>query len=99
MSTSPRPSRESASIIAASMLEFRMMKKLADGAIAQTSDENLRRPLDANTNSIAVIMKHMAGNMISRWTDFLTSDGEKPTRNRDGEFIDDFPDRASIMEL
>lgn len=70
---------------------FRKQKELADRAIAQVSDENLRRVLDENTNSIAVIMKHMAGNMISRWTDFLTSDGEKPWRNRDGEFVDDFP--------
>jgi hypothetical protein len=75
---------------------FRKQKDLADRAIAQVSDANLRRPLDANTNSIAVIMKHMAGNMVSRWTDFLTTDGEKPDRNRDGEFIDDFKSRDEI---
>jgi uncharacterized damage-inducible protein DinB len=86
-------------VVAASTREFQAMKRLADGAIAQVSDENLRRPLDANTNSIAVIMKHMAGNMLSRWTDFLTTDGEKSSRNRDGEFIDDFPDRAAVLEL
>ncbi|WP_428940096.1 DUF1572 family protein [Fontivita pretiosa] len=89
--------RQSTSVIAASIEVFRSQKALAEGAIAQTSDEDLRKPLDANTNSIAVIMKHMAGNMISRWTDFLTSDGEKPDRDRDGEFIDDFPDRAAIL--
>ena len=66
---------------------FRSQKDLADRAIAQVSDANLHVALDANTNSIAVIMKHMAGNMISRWTDFLTSDGEKPDRNRDMEFV------------
>lgn len=71
-------------------------KKLADKAIAQTSDENLRRALDENTNSIAVIMKHVAGNLISRWTDFLTADGEKPWRNRDDEFVDTFAARAEI---
>ena len=71
-------------------------KKLADKAIAQTSDENLRRALDGNTNSIAVIMKHVAGNLISRWTDFLTTDGEKPWRNRDDEFVDAFAARAEI---
>lgn len=71
-------------------------KKLADKAIAQTSDENLRKALDPNVNSIAVIMKHVAGNLISRWTDFLTTDGEKPNRNRDDEFVDSFQDRAEI---
>ncbi|HEV7280304.1 MAG TPA: DinB family protein [Pirellulaceae bacterium] len=71
-------------------------RKLADKAIAQTSDENLRRALDGNTNSIAVIMKHVAGNLISRWTDFLTTDGEKPWRNRDDEFVDAFAARAEI---
>ena len=77
---------------------FRKQKELADRAIAQTSDANLRIALDSNTNSIAVIMKHMAGNMVSRWTDFLATDGEKPDRNRDQEFIDSFASRAAIME-
>jgi hypothetical protein len=76
---------------------FRSQKDLADRAIAQVGDADLRRPLDRNTNSIAVIMKHMAGNMISRWTDLLTSDGEKPDRNRDDEFVDRFTDRAEIL--
>lgn len=71
-------------------------KKLADKAVAQTSDANLRRALDENTNSIAVIMKHVAGNLISRWTDFLTTDGEKPWRNRDDEFVDAFAGREEI---
>jgi hypothetical protein len=66
---------------------FREYKKLAEGALAQTSDEDFFRPLDEESNSIAVIVKHMAGNMLSRWTDFLTSDGEKPNRNRDMEFV------------
>ncbi|HEY7086579.1 MAG TPA: DUF1572 family protein [Tepidisphaeraceae bacterium] len=89
--------RQSQTVIAATAAAFQAYKVLAEGAIGQTSDEDLRRPLDANTNSIAVIMKHMAGNMLSRWSDFLTSDGEKPTRDRDGEFIDQFPDRAAVM--
>jgi hypothetical protein len=92
-----RPSKESPSVIAATVATFHSQKQLAEGAIRQTSDANLRRPLNPDTNSIAVIMKHMAGNMLSRWTNFLTSDGEKPDRNRDGEFIDDFADRAAIM--
>src|SRR5687767_132620 len=65
---------------------LRAYKKLADKAIAQLKDEELFVTLDAESNSIAVIMKHMAGNMFSRWTDFLNSDGEKPNRNRDMEF-------------
>ena len=65
---------------------FRDYKKLADRALAQTSEEDFFRTPDPESNSIAVIAKHMAGNMLSRWTDFLTSDGEKPNRNRDMEF-------------
>ncbi len=62
-------------------------KKLADKAIAQVKDEEFFVTLDDEANSVAVIMKHMAGNMFSRWTNFLTSDGEKPDRNRDMEFV------------
>ena len=62
-------------------------KKLADKAIAQMHAEEFFVTLDEESNSVAVIMKHMAGNMLSRWTDFLTSDGEKPNRNRDMEFV------------
>ena len=66
--------------------QLRKYKELADRAIAQVSDEQLFTALDAETNSIAIVMKHMAGNMRSRWTDFLTTDGEKPDRHRDTEF-------------
>ena len=66
---------------------LRAYKKLADKAIAQLNDEEFFVTLDEEANSVAVIMKHMAGNMFSRWTDFLTSDGEKPNRNRDMEFV------------
>jgi hypothetical protein len=66
--------------------QFRKMKKLAEDAVAQVQDEELVRRLDPESNSIALIMRHMAGNLRSRFTDFLTTDGEKPNRNRDGEF-------------
>ena len=71
-------------------------KRLAERAVAQLTDDKLHVALDAHTNSIAVIMKHVAGNLISRWTDFLASDGEKPWRNRDEEFVDTFKDRAEL---
>ncbi len=66
--------------------QLRKYKQLADRAIAQISDEQLFIALDGESNSIAIVMKHMAGNMRSRWTDFLTTDGEKPDRHRDTEF-------------
>jgi hypothetical protein len=77
---------------------FESNKQLADRAIEQLPDEKLHLALDDHTNSIAVIMKHVAGNLISRWTDFLTSDGEKPWRNRDDEFVDTFASRAELLE-
>jgi uncharacterized damage-inducible protein DinB len=68
---------------------LRAYKKLADRAIAQLKDDEFFVAIDEEANSIAVIMKHMAGNMFSRWTNFLTTDGEKPNRNRDMEFVID----------
>lgn len=65
----------------------RAYKKLAEKALDQLKDEEFFVTLDEESNSIAVVMKHMAGNMFSRWTDFLTTDGEKPNRNRDMEFV------------
>ena len=76
---------------------FEANKRLADRAVEQLPDEKLHIALDANTNSIAVIMKHVAGNLISRWTDFLTTDGEKPSRNRDDEFVDTFKNRTELL--
>jgi uncharacterized damage-inducible protein DinB len=76
---------------------FRANQGFADKAIAQLSDEQLHVALDANTNSIAVIMKHVAGNLLSRWTDFLTTDGEKPWRNRDDEFVDSLATRDELV--
>jgi hypothetical protein len=66
--------------------QFRKMKQLAEGGLTQVSDEELLIRLDPESNSIALVMRHMAGNLRSRFTDFLTTDGEKPSRNRDGEF-------------
>lgn len=66
---------------------FRVYKTLAERALDQLQDEEYFTTLDEEANSIAVIMKHLAGNMLSRWTDFLTTDGEKPERNRDMEFV------------
>src|SRR5947208_15701821 len=66
--------------------QFRGYKRLAEGAIAQLKDEELFITLDPQANSIAVIMKHMAGNMRSRFTDVLTTDGKKPNRHRDQQF-------------
>ena len=76
------------SYIEDSLAVFRQYKQLGDKAIAQVTDEQLFASLDEESNSIAIIVKHLTGNMRSRWTDFLTSDGEKPTRNRDSEFVD-----------
>src|ERR1700686_1479198 len=73
--------------LADALQTFRDYKKLAERAFAQISDEDFFKTLDEESNSIAVNMKHMAGNMISRWTDFLTTDGEKPERDRDIEFV------------
>jgi uncharacterized damage-inducible protein DinB len=75
-------------------------KRLAEGAISQLSDHELFHQLDPESNSVAVIMKHIAGNMRSRLTDFLTTDGEKPDRHRDLEFeINPGTSRAQLMEM
>jgi len=76
---------------------FRYYQSLGDGALAQVSDHHLHTLLDPDANSIAIVMKHVAGNLRSRFTDFLTTDGDKPDRNRDGEF--EMPARASRGEL
>ena len=86
-----------APIITVVIDEFQKIKKLADKAIEQLSDDELRRAIDPESNSVAVIMRHMAGNMRSRWVDFLTSDGEKADRKRDREFEDVKASRAEIL--
>jgi uncharacterized damage-inducible protein DinB len=78
---------------------FRYYKKLAEKAMAQVTDEQLLTVLDGEMNSIGVIVKHMAGNMRSRWTDFLTSDGEKPDRQRDVEFTDPPRTREALLTM
>jgi hypothetical protein len=76
---------------------FHQYKQLAERAMAQVSDELLFAVLDEEANSIAIIVKHMTGNMRSRWTDFLTTDGEKPGRNRDSEFVEPPATREALM--
>ena len=77
--------------------QLRKLKGLAEKAVAQVGDEHLFATPDPDGNSIAIIMKHVAGNMRSRWTDFLTSDGEKPDRNRDSEFIQEPDETREIV--
>jgi Protein of unknown function (DUF1572) len=76
---------------------FRYYKNLGERAMAQCGDTMLFQTLDPESNSIAIVVKHMAGNMRSRWTDFLTTDGEKPDRNRDSEFEAPATTRAELM--
>src|SRR4051812_5033791 len=77
--------------------EFRDIKEQVEKALAQVSDADLTRLIDPDANSIAILIRHMAGNMRSRWTAFLTSDGEKPDCNRDGEFEPTSMRRADLM--
>ena len=79
--------------------EFRKTKRQAEAAIAQVDDAGLHARLNARQNSIAVIVQHIAGNMLSRFTDFLTTDGEKPDRDRESEFVDRNLPRSELMDL
>lgn len=85
-------------VIDAYIRSFRAQKHLADAAIAQLSEEQLRKPLDENTNSVCVIMKHVGGNLRSRFSEFLLTDGEKSWRDRDDEFVDNFASREQMIE-
>ncbi len=85
--------------MAAIINAFEANKRLADRVVEQVSDDKLHVALHEYVNSIAVIMKHIAGNLLSRWTDFLTTDGEKSGRNRDSEFVDSFVSRAELMDF
>ena len=87
-----------ATVIESALTAFRSNKGWADKAVVQLPDDKLHVALDPNTNSIAVIMKHVAGNLLSRWTDFLTTDGEKPWRDRDDEFVDTFNSRDEVLD-
>lgn len=86
-------------VLGAIEAEFKRYRMLSERAADQLPWDQLRIALDKETNSIAVIMKHVGGNLRSRWTDALTTDGEKPWRNRDTEFVDDFADRAALMSI
>ena len=76
---------------------FRAYKRLAEDAMAQVCDADLGRQLDGESNSIAIIARHLGGNLRSRWTDFLTTDGEKPDRHRDAEFESPAATRTDMM--
>jgi uncharacterized protein DUF1572 len=78
--------------------QFTMYKQLAEKAMAQISDEQLRWQANEDSNSIVIIVKHLWGNMLSRWTDFLTTDGEKPWRQRDAEFDNEDLSREGMMK-
>jgi uncharacterized damage-inducible protein DinB len=93
------PLEFTASYLADSVSLFRYYKKLGERAMAQVADEDLSYAQDEENNSIATIVKHLAGNMRSRWTDFLTTDGEKPNRNRDTEFEDAPKSREELMRV
>jgi len=87
------------SYIEDSLALLRYYKSLAERAMEQVTDEQLFDTLDEEANSIAIVVKHMAGNMRSRWTDFLSTDGEKADRNRDGEFVDPPATRKELSEI
>ena len=82
-----------------SLTLFRYYKKLAERAMEQVTDDQLFAMLDEEANSIGIVVKHMAGNMRSRWTDFLTADGEKPGRARDSEFVDPPATRKALLDV
>src|SRR5205823_6168389 len=95
--TSSMASKLTTSYLEDSLIVFRSSKNLAERAMEQVTDQQLFIAIDEEANSIAIIVKHMAGNMRSCWTDFLTTDGEKPNRNRDTEFFDPPATRKAIM--
>ncbi|WP_416828274.1 DUF1572 domain-containing protein [Ectobacillus polymachus] len=78
---------------------FNDVKRLGDNTISQLSEEDIHWGFNEASNSIAVIVKHVSGNMISRWTDFLTTDGEKPNRNRDQEFEDNISSKQELISI
>jgi hypothetical protein len=90
--------RQSSPVIDALEAQFRRTKRMAERAFEQLADEDFFFRLNPRQNSIHVIVKHLAGNMRSRWTDFLTTDGEKPDRDRESEFVEDLVSREQIMK-
>ena len=90
--------RLASNYLATTIRGLRALKAQAEKAIAQVQDDQrLHERLDPESNSIAVLVLHLVGNMLSRWTDFLTSDGEKPTRRRDEEFEDQAKSRSELL--
>jgi hypothetical protein len=87
------------SCLADALTLFRYYKKLGDGALAQLSDSQVQTALDPEMNSVAIIIKHVSGNMVSRWTGFPDADGESATRDRDAEFRDPPATRAEVIQL
>jgi hypothetical protein len=77
---------------------FQSVQKLGDKTLAQLSQEELHWKPNSESNNVAIIVKHLHGNMVSRWTDFLTTDGEKPSRDRDGEFEGGYESREALLE-
>ncbi len=88
-----------ASYVQDALAVLRQYKKMAESAMAQVGDEQLVEALDPESNSIAILVKHIAGNMRSRWTDFLASDGEKPDRRRDTEFEEPPETREALLQV
>ena len=93
------PLQFTTSYVEDSIAIFRYYKMLVERALEQVTDEQLFATLDPEMNSIAVIVKHLSGNMQSRWTDFLSTDGEKPGRDRDAEFANPAGTREALLEL
>jgi len=78
---------------------FQSVKELGDKTLEQLTNEDIHWCLNNTSNNIAIIVKHLSGNMVSRWTDFLTTDGEKENRNRDAEFVDDIKSKQQLLTI
>lgn len=78
---------------------FKEIKKLGDKTISQLSEDDIHWKINEASNSVAIIAKHLSGNMVSRWSDFLNSDGEKPDRNREQEFEDDISSKQELRTV
>lgn len=96
---SPMTNDLHATTLASARDEFRKARRMVEKSIVQLDDADLFAQLNPDQNSISVIMRHLAGNMRSRWTDFLGSDGEKPDRHRDGEFLEERMTREELMRI
>ncbi|WP_179020134.1 DUF1572 family protein [Winogradskyella forsetii] len=86
------------SYLTSAIKQFEYYKSLGDKTIDRLTIEELKKEFAESSNSVAIIVKHLAGNMLSRWTNFLTEDGEKDWRNRDEEFIDDFKSKEELLD-